>query len=66
LQEAFGAVEADLLRQVRQVRLDDKDGHTRLVMALQMFHSVHRHFWHVIQDGHEATQQIKLRGKRID
>lgn len=64
LQEAFSAVEADLLQQMRAVRLDDKDGHTRLVMALQMSNAINRHLWLVIQDG-QATQ-LNVRGSRID
>jgi hypothetical protein len=64
LQEAFGAVEADLLQQMRSVRLDDKEGHTRLVMALQTCHSMTRHLWLIIQDG-QATQ-FNIRGSRID
>lgn len=65
LQEAFGAVEADLLRQMKAVRLDDKEGHTRLVMALQMAQAVNRHLWLLIQDG-QVAQQLNVRGSRID
>lgn len=64
LQEAFSAVEADLLQQMRAARLDDKDGHTRLVMALQMSNAINRHLWLVIQDGQAA--QLNVRGSRID
>jgi hypothetical protein len=64
LQEAFGAVEADLVRQLKACRLDDKDGHTRLVMALQMSQAVNRHLWLVIQDGRAA--QLNVKGSRID
>jgi ABC-type transport system involved in Fe-S cluster assembly fused permease/ATPase subunit len=64
LQEAFGAVEADLLRQVRACSLSDKDGHTRLVMAIQMSQAVNRHLWLLIQDGQAA--QLNVRGSRID
>lgn len=64
LQEAFGAVEADLLKQMRSVRLDDKEGHTRLVMALQMSHAINRHLWLLIHDGQAA--QFNIRGSRID
>lgn len=63
LQEAFTAVEADLVKQMRGCRLDDKDGHTRLVMALQMSHAVNRHLWNVIHDG---QAQLNVRGSRID
>ena len=66
LQEAFSAVQDDLINQLRQVKLSDTDGQQRLVMALQMFNSVHRHFWLVVNDGHEANLQIQLRGKRLD
>jgi hypothetical protein len=66
LQSAFYALTADLLRQIDQVKLDDKDGHTRLVMALQMSKAIERQLWLLVQDGHEAVQQINLRGKRID
>lgn len=59
-------MESDLLNQMRQVKLDDKDGHTRLVMALQINHAVKRHLWLMIQDGAAAVQEIQLRGKRID
>jgi hypothetical protein len=51
---------------MRQVRLDDKEGHTRLVMALQISHAVTRHLWHLIQDGAVAADQINVRGRRID
>lgn len=64
LQEAFGALETDLLNQMRSVRLDDKEGHTRLVMALQMGNAINRHLWLVIQDGQAA--QLNVRGSRID
>lgn len=66
LQEAFRAVESDLVHQMRSVKLDDKDGHTRLVMALQISNSILRHLWLMIQDGEIAVQEINLRGKRID
>jgi ABC-type thiamine transport system ATPase subunit len=66
LQEAFSAIQEDLINQLRQVKLSDVDGQQRLVMALQMFNSVQKHFWLVIQDGYDAAQQIQLRGKRLD
>jgi hypothetical protein len=66
LQEAFSAIQDDLISQLRQVKLSDVEGQQRLVMALQMFNSVQKHFWLVIQDGYEANQQIQLRGKRLD
>lgn len=49
---------------MKSVRLDDKEGHTRLVMALQMSNAVNRHLWLVIQDGQAA--QLNVRGSRID
>jgi hypothetical protein len=36
------------------------------VIAMQISSAVSRNLWSFIQDGHEATQQINLRGKRID
>lgn len=59
-------MESDLIQQMRQVKLDDKEGHTRLVMALQISNAVKRHLWLMIQDGAAAVQEIQLRGKRID
>ena len=66
LQSAFYALKADLLSQIDQVKLDDRDGHQRLVLAVQMTKAVERQLWLLVQDGHVATQQINLRGKRID
>jgi hypothetical protein len=51
---------------MRLVKLDDREGHTRLVMALQISHAVRRQLWLLIQDGAAAVQEIQLRGKRID
>ena len=59
-------MEADLLNQLRNVKLDDRDGHTRLVMALQINHAVARQLRMVIQDGERAVHELSLRGKRID
>lgn len=64
--QALEGLEADLLNQMRQVSLSDRDAHTRLVMGLQTNHAVRRHLWLIIQDGHSAVEQIQLRGKRID
>lgn len=64
LQEAFTSAQNDLINQMKSCRLDDKDGHTRLVMALQMSQSVNRYLWLVIQDGQAA--QLNVRGSRID
>jgi hypothetical protein len=60
------ALDRDLLNQLRQVSLADKDAHTRLVMGLQTNAAVQRHLWMMIQDGVNAEQQIQLRGRRID
>lgn len=60
------ALEHDLLNQMRQVSLADKEAHTRLVIGLQTNNAVRRHLWMMINDGHTAVQQIQLRGKRID
>jgi hypothetical protein len=51
---------------MKSVRLDDKEGHTRLILALQMSSAVTRHLWHVMQDGSQARTQLQLRGSRID
>lgn len=59
-------MEADLLNQLRNVKLDDKDGHTRLVMALQISNAVRKHLVLLIQDGDLAAHELSLRGKRID
>lgn len=66
LREAFNSLEADILRQMYAVRLDDKEGHTRLVLALQTSRGVGRYLWHAVQDGSSAGQELQLRGKRID
>lgn len=60
------ALEHDLLNQMRQVSLADKEAHTRLVIGLQTNNAVRRHLWMMIQDGHASVQDIRLRGKRID
>jgi len=59
-------MELDLLNQMRRVSLADSDAHTRLVMGLQTNDAIRQHLWLMIQDGHVATQEIDLRGKRID
>jgi hypothetical protein len=61
-----GALEADLVSQMKSVRLDDPEAHTRLVLALQMSSAVTRHLWRTVQDGATAREQIQLRGSRID
>lgn len=48
------------------VKLDDKEGHTRLVLALQTSRAVGKFLWLAIQDGGNAVQEINLRGRRID
>ncbi len=62
----MGALEADLLSQMKAVRLDDGPAHTRLVLALQMATAVTRHLWHLIQLGAAAQERIQLRGSRLD
>ena len=66
LREAFSNFEADVVRQMYQVKLDDEKAHTRLILALQTGRSVGRYLWTVIQDGASANQEVQLRGKRID
>lgn len=66
LQQAFKAIEDDLLRQFRAVDLKDSEAHTRLVLAYQTSHAVGRHLWQLIQDGHAATAELNMRGRRID
>ncbi len=62
----MGALEADLVAQMKAVRLDDEKSHTRLVLALQISSAVTRHLWNAVQDGVEAQERIQLRGKRLD
>lgn len=59
-------MELDLLNQMRRVSLADSEAHTRLVMGLQTNDAVRKHLWLLIQDGHAATDEINLRGTRID
>lgn len=66
IQEAAGAAEADIVAQMKTCKLDDKDAHTRLVMALQVSGVVQRYLWKVMQDGVTASEQIQLRGRRLD
>lgn len=66
IQAAFGSAETDILRQMYAVKLDDKEAHTRLVLALQTSKCVNRYLWSVIQDGHAATEEIRIQGRRID
>lgn len=66
LSEAVAAEEARILNQMRQCSLSDKEAHTRLVMALQMSSAVTRNLWVMIQDGHDAAEEIRMRGRRID
>jgi hypothetical protein len=61
-----GALEADLVAQMKAVSLADVEAHTRLVLALQMSSTVTRHLWSAVQDGAHAHAQINLRGKRLD
>jgi hypothetical protein len=64
--EALGALEADLISQLRAVSLADVQTHTRLAMAFQVTTAVTRHFAHLIHDGEVAAGSIQLRGSRID
>jgi hypothetical protein len=48
------------------VKLDDKEAHTRLVLALQTSKCVGRYLWTVIQDGATASAEMNMRGRRID
>jgi hypothetical protein len=66
LNESLFSVESDLLAQMRAVKLDDVNAHTRLIMALQINSTVQRTLWSRIQDGHRAGDEINLRGKRLD
>jgi hypothetical protein len=66
LNEAIISIEADLLAQMYAVKLDDVNSHTRLILALQTNRAVSRHLWNRIQDGVAASQEIQLRGRRID
>lgn len=66
LNDAILSIERDVLQQMRVVKLNDVDSHTRLILALQTTGAIHRALWHRIQDGHAAGEQINLRGKRID
>ncbi len=66
LAESVLAVEEDIIQQLRQVKLDDHEAHSRLVMALQVAGAVRRRLWIVIQEGDMAREQLSLRGKRID
>lgn len=60
------SIERDLLHQMHAVKLDDVNGHTRLILALQTNRAVSRALWHRIQDGHAAAGELNLRGRRID
>jgi hypothetical protein len=55
-----------VLNQIRTADLSNTELHTRLIMAMQISSAVTRNLWSYIQDGHEATQQINMRGRRID
>jgi hypothetical protein len=66
LNEAIISIEQDLLAQMRAVKLDDVNSHTRLILALQTNQAVSRALWARIQDGHRAQDELNLRGRRID
>lgn len=59
-------MDLDLLNQLRNVPLSDKDAHTRLVMAMQVNSAIKRQLWMMVQDGVSAVNEINLRGRRID
>jgi hypothetical protein len=54
------------MQQMRYVKLDDERAHTRLIIALQVSGAMERYLKNTIADGVMASQQINLRGKRID
>lgn len=62
----MSSLQEDLMAQMRQVSLSDREAHTRLVLALQVSQAISKHLWLLIQTGKEAEQSIKLRGSRID
>lgn len=64
--EAMTALRRDVVSQMQSVRLDDSEGHTRLVMALQMANAVERFLGGVVDEGAAAFRNIQLRGQRID
>jgi hypothetical protein len=66
LQEAFGSLEADLLKQMYAVRLDDKESHSRLILALQTGRAVVKFLGNTIHDGQTAGNELELRGRRLD
>jgi hypothetical protein len=66
LAECIHGIEADLIEQVRLVKLDDCEGHSRLVTAVQVLGAVTRQLAYLIQRGEMATERLNLRGKRID
>jgi hypothetical protein len=59
-------MEADLIDQIRLVKLDDREGHSRLVTAMQVLTAVSRQLAYLIQRGEAAQERLNLRGKRID
>lgn len=66
LAEAIWAVDTDVIEQLREVRLDLTEQHSRLVTALQVTRAVHRYLHKVILDGYNAQQMLDLKGRRID
>jgi hypothetical protein len=60
------AEETRILSQMRQCSLGDKEAHTRLIMALQMSTAVTRNLWVMVQEGVDAAEAIRMRGRRID
>lgn len=66
LNEVVLAERDRIIAEIERAPLSDKDLHTRLIIALQISTAVQRNLWLAIQEGHEATHAIQMRGKRID
>ncbi len=64
--ESIDALRSDLIQQMQASNLGDMEGHTRLVMALQMTGAIDRYLRNVIHDGEQASISIQVRGQRID
>ena len=66
LNDAIKSIESGLLAQMRAVKLDDVQAHTRLILAYQLNREVQQTLWSQIQDGHAAGEVVQMRGKRLD
>lgn len=64
--ESLASVENDVLEQLRHAHINDKEGHTNLVIALQVTRAVQHQIWLAVQDGINATEELNMRGRRID